>query len=79
MVMCQSFAPKFSVDAKILLERIAKQISGESSLVIINQIRETLSENDIMLIELEKKAQEFFGKEAFDHINFTIIQDMSMY
>ncbi|WP_233713301.1 hypothetical protein [Lederbergia citri] len=42
MVMCQSFAPKFSVDAKILLERIAKQITGQNALFIIEQIRKMI-------------------------------------
>lgn len=64
MVMCHSFAHKYSVDAKVLLERVAKQITGKNALQLISRIRETLMKNDEMLVEISKKAQAFFGKEA---------------
>ena len=78
MVMCLSFAPKFSVDAKVLLERIAKQVTGSSALQLIQRIRETLMENDIILNQLEKKAHTFFGKDTFQDIQVKMMQDMTM-
>ncbi len=65
MVMCHSFAHKYSVDAKVLIERVAKQITGENALQLISRIRETLMENDEMLNEISRKAHAFFGTEAF--------------
>ncbi|MED4885266.1 MULTISPECIES: hypothetical protein [Bacillus] len=58
--MCQGFARKFSVDTKVLLERVAKQISGPNALQLIHRIRETLVENDAMLNEIEKRARAFY-------------------
>ena len=55
MVMCHSFAHKYSVDAKVLLERVAKEISGEHALQLISRIREMLMKNDEMLNEISKK------------------------
>ena len=63
MVMCHSFAHKYSVDAKVLLERVAKQITGENALQLISRIRVMLMKNDEMLTEISKKAQAFFGTE----------------
>ncbi|MEJ9212789.1 hypothetical protein [Bacillus smithii] len=60
MVMCQGFARKFSVDTKVLLERVAKQISGPNALQLIHRIQETLVENDAMLNEIEKRAHAFY-------------------
>ncbi|MEC1376657.1 hypothetical protein P9D39_20385 [Heyndrickxia oleronia] len=59
MVMCHSFAERFSVDTKILLERVAKQITDPGSLILVQKIRETLSENDVMLKEIRLKADNF--------------------
>ena len=50
--MCHSFAHKYSVDAKVLLERVAKQITGGNALKLIRRIRKTLLKNDEMLIEI---------------------------
>jgi hypothetical protein len=60
MEMCHGFARKFSVDTKVLLERVANQISGENALHLIHRIRETLKENDAMLNEIEKRARAFY-------------------
>ncbi|RHW41429.1 hypothetical protein D1B31_06785 [Neobacillus notoginsengisoli] len=68
MVMCHSFAHKYSVDAKVLLERVAKQITGENALQLISRIRETLRKNDEMLIEIANKARDFFGKGALQSL-----------
>jgi hypothetical protein len=65
MVMCHSFAAKYSVDTKVLLERVAQQITGQNALQLIQKIRETLAENDEMLKEIKRKADAFFGREAF--------------
>lgn len=78
MVMCLSFAPKFSVDAKVLLERVAKQVKGSSALQLIQRIRETLLENDIIIKKLEKKAHAFLGKDTFQDMQVKIMQDMTM-
>ncbi|MBS4176698.1 hypothetical protein [Lederbergia citrea] len=78
MVMCHSFAPKFAVDAKILLERIAKQITGPNALILVEQIRVTLFENDMMLNKLEKKAHAFFGKKNFQAKQKNMMQDMTL-
>jgi nitrate/nitrite-specific signal transduction histidine kinase len=42
MAMCHSFAERFSVDTKDLLERVAKQITGQEALQLIQRIREAL-------------------------------------
>lgn len=65
MVMCHSFAERFSVDTKVLLERVAKQITGHEGLNLVQRIRETLAENDVMLKEIQHKADAFFGKDTF--------------
>ncbi|MBU8879140.1 hypothetical protein BGM26_09095 [Bacillus sp. FJAT-29790] len=78
MVMCHSFAPKFAVDAKILLERVAKQVTGNRALELIQQIRETLIENDKILYELKIKAHAFFGKDAFQDMQEKLREDMTL-
>lgn len=78
MVMCLSFVPKFSVDAKVLLERIAKQVTGPSALQLIQRIREVLLENDEIINELEKKAQSIFGTDTFKDIQAKMMKDMTM-
>jgi hypothetical protein len=60
MELCQGFARKFSVDTKILLERVAKQVSGPNALQLIDRIRKTLAENDEMLDEIERRARAFY-------------------
>jgi len=66
MVMCHSFAEKFSVDAKVLLERVAMQITGEHALNIVDRMRETLRENEVMLKEIKMRADAFFGRETLN-------------
>ncbi|GMR68970.1 hypothetical protein BAC7755_56410 [Bacillus sp. MN7755] len=41
---CHSFARKFSFDTKILLERVAKEITGANAIQILDSICETLRE-----------------------------------
>ncbi|GIN87244.1 hypothetical protein J6TS2_36300 [Heyndrickxia sporothermodurans] len=65
MIMCHSFAEKFSVDTKVLLERVAKQITGHDALQLEQKIRETLRENDAMLKQIKNKADAFFGRDQF--------------
>lgn len=65
MVNCHRFAERFSVDTRVLLERVAKQITGKDVLQLVQRIRETLRENDVMLEEINKKANAFFGKNTF--------------
>ncbi|MDD1515825.1 hypothetical protein [Priestia megaterium] len=64
MTMCHGFASKFSVDAKVLLERVAKQITGPNALELMHRIREVLKENDVMLHEMEIKAHAFYEKAS---------------
>ncbi|HEY2420055.1 MAG TPA: hypothetical protein VGI04_01480 [Neobacillus sp.] len=78
IVRCHGFAHKFSVDTKVLLERVAKQITGETALQLISQIRETLMKNDEMLNEIAKKASVFFGKDAFHSIQMDVVQSTSL-
>ncbi|WP_053364975.1 hypothetical protein [Bacillus sp. FJAT-27245] len=68
MVMCHSFAHKYSVDSKVLLERVTRQITGENALQLISRIRGALMKNDEMLLKISQKAQAFFGKEALQSI-----------
>lgn len=68
MVMCHRFAERYSVDTKVLLERIAKQISDHNAIQLIQRIRETLAKNDEMLKEIESKADAFFGRDPFHSI-----------
>ncbi|MEK5520498.1 MULTISPECIES: hypothetical protein [Heyndrickxia] len=65
IVNCHRFADRFSVDTNVLLERVAKQITGKDALQLVQRIRETLRENDVMLEEINKKANAFFGKNTF--------------
>lgn len=58
---CHGFARKFSVDTKLLLERVAEQISGTAALELVDRIRKTLQENDTILSEIETKADAFIG------------------
>ncbi|EKN71272.1 hypothetical protein BABA_02297 [Neobacillus bataviensis LMG 21833] len=78
IVRCGSFARRFSVDTKVLLERVAKQTNGESTLVIVDRIRETLRENDSILTEIEKKANAFFGKENFQVLQSNFKQSITL-
>ncbi|MEH7386507.1 hypothetical protein V7147_14025 [Bacillus sp. JJ1521] len=72
MIMCHSFAHKYSVDAKVLLERVANQINGEDALLLIRRIREMLMKNDEMLIEISKKSLAFFGKESLQSLQLEV-------
>ncbi|MFO1442208.1 hypothetical protein KDN24_03005 [Bacillus sp. Bva_UNVM-123] len=74
MVRCHSFARRFSVDTKVLLERVAQQINGVNAMKIVDRIRETLSENDIILTEIEDKADAFFGKKLSQKLQTSLIQ-----
>ncbi|MBS4200354.1 hypothetical protein KHA93_12000 [Bacillus sp. FJAT-49732] len=78
IVMCLSFVPKFSVDAKVLLERVANRVTGPSALQLIQRIRETLMENDEIINELERKAHNVFGKDSFKKIQEKVMQDMTL-
>lgn len=62
MAMCHSFAEKFSVDAKVLLKRVAAQITDPSSINLIQRIRYTLKENDLLLMEINKKTSIFWHR-----------------
>lgn len=66
MTMCHSFAEKFSVDTKVLFERVAAQITDPSSMILIQRIRNTLRENDFMLNQIKLKALIFFGGDNWD-------------
>jgi len=78
LVRCHSFARRFSVDTKVLLERVAKQISGASALQIVDRIRETLRENDEILTEIENKANAFFGKETYQTLQNSLMQSITL-
>ncbi|RWR12613.1 hypothetical protein QNH23_16430 [Siminovitchia fortis] len=78
IVRCHSFARKYSVDTKVLLERVAKQISGAEALQIVERIRETLIENDAALTEIENKADAFFGKETFEKLQNSLKQSNTL-
>ncbi|ETI69731.1 hypothetical protein [Neobacillus vireti] len=78
IVMCHSFAHKYSVDAKILLERVAKHVTEPNGLQLINRIRDALMENDAMLNEIAKKANAFFGKETFQSIQTKVNQSITL-
>ena len=78
IVRCRSFARKFSVDTKVLLERVAKQIRGASALLIVERIRETLRENDTILSEIENKANEFFGHETFQTLQNNVMDSITL-
>ena len=78
IVRCHSFARRFSVDTKVLLERVTKQISGANALVVVDRIRETLRENDAILTEIENKANSFFGKESFQVLQNNFKQSITL-
>lgn len=78
IVRCHSFARKYSVDTKVLLERVAKQISGAEALQIVERIRETLIENDAALTEIENKADAFFGKETFEKLQNSLKKSITL-
>jgi len=65
MVKCHSFAERFSVDMKVLLERVSEQISDQEALNIVARLRATLAENDEWLKKIKQRADSFFGKETF--------------
>lgn len=75
MAMCHSFAEKFSVDAKVLLERVAAQITDPSSINLIQRIRYTLKENDLLLMEINRKKLLFFGIDNWDALQNKMIQN----
>ncbi|MGG3889411.1 hypothetical protein [Metabacillus fastidiosus] len=74
MVMCRNFAHKYSVDTKVLLERVAKQIKGKEGLRLIERIQMKLAENDVMLNEITIRAQTFFCKETLHSMQAKIKQ-----
>ncbi|KAB2330735.1 hypothetical protein F7731_19220 [Cytobacillus depressus] len=78
MVRCHSFARRFSDDTKVLLERVAKQISGRNALEIVDHIREALRENDAMLNEIDQKMNEFFGKETLQALQSSHMQSITL-
>ncbi|WP_312469480.1 hypothetical protein [Neobacillus sp.] len=78
MVRCHGFAQKFSVDTKVLLERVAKQITGQNALQLVDRIRETLIENDVQLKEIEEKANFFFGKDTFLSMQKKVMQSITL-
>ena len=78
MAMCHSFAERFSVDTKVLLERVAQQITGQNALLLIQKIRETLAENDVMLKEIKSKADAFFGRDTFNTIQNKVKQSITL-
>jgi len=78
IVRCHGFARKFSVDTKILLERVAKQISGANALQIVDEIRKTLRENDAMLTEIENKANAFFGQGTFQSLQSNFMNSITL-
>ena len=73
-----AFAERFSVDAKVLLERVAQQITGQSAIQLIERIRETLAENDVMLKEIKSKADAFFGRDTFHLMQKKIKQSITL-
>ncbi|WP_019243360.1 MULTISPECIES: hypothetical protein [Bacillus] len=73
IVRCHSFARRFSVDTKVLLERVAEQITGINAMQIVDEIRQILRENDAILTEIENRANAFFGKEAFETLQTSMI------
>ncbi len=78
IVRCHSFARRFSVDTKVLLERVAQQISGANAMQMVDRIRETLRENDAILTEIENKADAFFGKETFQTLQTSLMQSSTL-
>lgn len=78
IVRCHSFARRFSVDTKVLLERVAKPITGIEALKIVEHIRKTLRENDLMLTEIESKANAFFGTETHQALQNSHMQSITL-
>lgn len=78
IVRCHSFARRFSVDTKVLLERVAKQINGANALLIVERIRETLRENDAILTEIERKANAFFGHDTFQSLQSNLMKSITL-
>ncbi|WP_419881650.1 hypothetical protein ACN6MY_19475 [Peribacillus sp. B-H-3] len=69
MARCHSFAQKFSADTKVLLKHVKANVAGEHAKQIISYLEETLMENDRFLIEIEDKANAFFGRDTFMTLN----------
>ncbi|MFK9093912.1 hypothetical protein [Bacillus salipaludis] len=78
IVRCHGFARRFSVDTKVLLERVAKQISGANAMQIVERIREILRENDAALTEIENKANAFFGEKTFQSLQASHMQSITL-
>ncbi|WP_256873569.1 hypothetical protein [Paenibacillus kribbensis] len=78
LVMCHFVARLFSGDTKVLLERVAKHITGPHAQQLVRRIRETLMENDAMINEMVKKAHAFFGKETFQALQMKAMQSMTL-
>jgi len=78
MAMCHSFAEKFSVDAKVLFERVAAQVTDTSSSSLIQRIWYTLGENDYMLNEINKKAILFFDKDNWNTLHNKMKQNSKL-
>lgn len=78
MVRCHSFARRFSEDTKVLLERVADQISGTDALKMVERIRETLRENDAALTVIESKMDAFFGTEAHQALQDGHMQSITL-
>jgi len=78
MVMCHSFAEKYSVDTKVMLERVARQIDGPEASELIRKIRETLAENDLKLKEIKSRADAFFGKDTLHSLQQKAKQSITL-
>jgi heme oxygenase len=78
MAMCHSFAERFSFDTKVLLERVAKQITGQEALQLIQRIREAFAQNDAMLKEIQNKANAILGTDNFHSLQKKVKQSNTL-
>lgn len=78
LVMCLGAARQFSDDTKVLLERVARQVTGAHAPPLVERLRQTLGENDEVLQEAFVRARTFFGPERFDMIQMQLMRSMSL-
>jgi hypothetical protein len=78
LVMCLGAARQFSDDTKVLLERVAKQVTGGDAQRLIQRLRETLRENDEVLQKAFEQARAFFGPERFQAIQMQNMMSMTL-
>ena len=60
------------------MERVAKQITGQNALQLVQRIREMLVKNDETLKKIKMRADAFFGKDIFHSMQKEMMKESTL-